>query len=611
MPATSYSMDGNPMLYYQTIHIGNTNATVGPVTCTKIVQPDGSIILKIKILLDESYYQSTQKTTVVYTFGSGARFELRTRKTNFGEYAIFLYGLDSTGYEYFQYLQYLSEAQMTVIRNLSFTPSIMVAPYYRDYISHPATEPDDTYKTRIGIWYYTNYIWGNNSMPPQTYGHYNLPTNGDNYEFPDMSVFVNRQIQGTDASWVNFDIQNVYDINPLLIFSNGGTWDETNVKVRNFTWMSNTGYSVDITDSVSNSNRFLFDIIKPSGSWVDPNDDDDPMNGGGNSDRDNAIGGHGTFDYTSDVIPPPNLPTLTATASGFVKIYNPTQAQLKDISNYCWSNDVIKNALQAIFGNPINGIISLHTIPSNIPNAEAGYFAIAGIASTDILVNLPTSQYVTVDCGNLEIKEFTGTFLDYSPHTKCTIYLPYLGYRDLSVDEIMGKTLSIKYIIDIVNGSFVCFIQANGSLITQYNGNCAMTVPMTSIDYTSFFTNTVSMASTIAGGYMAGNPTGHAINSMMSAGNVMASKPEISKSGNFGGSTGIIGYQRPYLIITTPAQNKPSQQKEIFGYPCNMSKKLGSLKGYTKVSDIKLEKIQCTDEEKREIMTLLKGGVFI
>lgn len=617
MPATSYNFEGAPMMYYQTTHIASAENVSATVTLTKLIQPEECLVLAIPILLDESYYTSSYQYTRAHTFNNGSYIEYASRKY-LGSYSIQGQWHDSIGNTRLlgALTRSFNSSEMTVLRALSYRPCFMIIPFYRDIISHPAESPDQTYKTNIGFWIQTNFIIKPQTSNPPIFGHYSQFTNmGDNFALPDMTGFRNRTITGTSASWNKFNLDNNLDINPLLIFSDGSTYNETTGQIRKYTLMDTTDISeTDITASHTQYTQYIFDLIHAGDPWVDPvdpNDDSDPMDEGGNSDSDEKIGGDGTFDFTSDTITPPNLPTLTATESGFVKIYNPTQSQLKEISNYCWSDSVIVNALQALFGSPINGIISIHTIPSNIPNAVMENFSIAGIATTSIMVNMPTSQYVTVDCGNVDIENFTGTFLDYSPHTKCSIYLPYLGYRDISVDEIMGKTLNVKYIIDIVNGSFVCFIQANGSLITQYNGNCAMTIPLTSVDYTSFFTNTVSMASTIAGGYASGNPTGSVLQGMMSAGQVMASKPDISKSGNFGGSTGIMGYQKPYLIITTPTQNKPSQQKEMYGYPCNMSKTLKSLKGYTKVSEIKLENIQGTDEEKREIMALLKGGVFL
>lgn len=615
MPATTYNFEGAPMMYFQTTHIApasNNNATV---TCTKIVQPDDCLVLKMPVPLEESLYTSSYQYTRAHTFQNGSYIEYATRKY-LGSYNCQMQWHDSIGNMRYDNVVNLSSTRMEYFRTLSWTPSFIIIPYYKDMITHPEESPDDTYITYIGMWVQTNFIWKETSSTSTIIGRYSQFTEmGDNYKLPDMTGFVGKTIQGTANSWNGFNLHDAPDVNPLLIFSDGSTWDTEISKIFKFTLMDYTDARyTEITANHNQYNQYIFDVIHAGDPWVDPvdpNDDSDPMDEGGNSDSDEKIGGDGTFDFTSDTITPPNLPTLTATESGFVKIYNPTQSQLKEISNYCWSDSVIVNALQALFGSPINGIISIHTIPSNIPNAVMENFSIAGIATTSIMVNMPTSQYVTVDCGNVDIENFTGTFLDYSPHTKCSIYLPYLGYRDISVDEIMGKTLNVKYIIDIVNGSFVCFIQANGSLITQYNGNCAMTIPLTSVDYTSFFTNTVSMASTIAGGYASGNPTGSVLQGMMSAGQVMASKPDISKSGNFGGSTGIMGYQKPYLIITTPTQNKPSQQKEMYGYPCNMSKTLKSLKGYTKVSEIKLENIQGTDEEKREIMALLKGGVFL
>ena len=617
MSAFSYKMDGKPILYYQ---VAGNNISSYYQKCTNVIQED-AILLQLEIPLDESKYQDVPQRTTLYTFASGAYLFAKSGLYS-GTHSCRLYCHNTMGYEYNILgcsISGYDDTQMNILRNVSTHPTFVIAPYYMDKKVYPIEDPDDTYNTYIGYWAGMDIIldgYGPN------YINYNLSG-----LFPDVTYFKGFY---TDLSYDNLDDFNVEDLtmNPYIPNSLGNQ-----SSYKKFSWQIFYERE-DITASHTQYNQLLFDMITPGGTFIDPSD---PLDDGGNSESDTSIGGNGTYDYTSDVITPPALPSLTATESGFVYVYNPTQSQLQQISNYCWSTDLVINALTTVFGSPIQGIISLHTIPSSIPNVVSTNFAIAGIVTTDIQVNVPSSQYVTVDCGTLDVTPFTGTFLDYSPHTKVQLYLPYLGYRDISADEIMGKTIAIKYVIDIVNGSFVCFIQANGILLYQFNGTCSMSIPMTSVDYSQYLTTAMNMAGSIATGYVAGGQAAKAIPSETSvgesaeaiarrqntkinvasgsiantAGSITSAKPNISRSGNFSGSAGIMAYQKPYFIFTTPKQSKPSKQKKLYGYPCNMAKKLGDLTGYTKVSNIKLESINCTVNEKSEIMSLLQGGVFI
>lgn len=77
------------------------------------------------------------------------------------------------------------------------------------------------------------------------------------------------------------------------------------------------------------------------------------------------------------------------------------------------------------------------------------------------------------------------------------------------------------------------------------------------------------------------------------------------------GNNGYLGAQRPYLIINIPNLNLPDNYGHYYGYPCNMTVNLGTLSGFTVVSDCHLDGFSCTKTELDEIEQLLKGGVIL
>ena len=87
-------------------------------------------------------------------------------------------------------------------------------------------------------------------------------------------------------------------------------------------------------------------------------------------------------------------------------------------------------------------------------------------------------------------------------------------------------------------------------------------------------------------------------------------KPSIEKSGSMGGTGGMLGVQKPYLIISRPRQALPSNQNTFSGYPSFITEKLGDLSGYTEIDSIHLENVPATEPELSEIESLLKGGVI-
>jgi hypothetical protein len=95
-----------------------------------------------------------------------------------------------------------------------------------------------------------------------------------------------------------------------------------------------------------------------------------------------------------------------------------------------------------------------------------------------------------------------------------------------------------------------------------------------------------------------------------SAANMFGSmKGKIQKSGGISANSGALGIMTPYFIVTRPVQSVPETWQVDKGYPSNISAQLGTLTGYTEVSEINLE-CSGTEAEKKEIIDLLKKGVL-
>ena len=57
--------------------------------------------------------------------------------------------------------------------------------------------------------------------------------------------------------------------------------------------------------------------------------------------------------------------------------------------------------------------------------------------------------------------------------------------------------------------------------------------------------------------------------------------------------------------------SQASGSNKLKGYPCNITKRLGDLSGFTMVDDIQLNNVPCTDAEREELESILKGGVIL
>lgn len=339
---------------------------------------------------------------------------------------------------------------------------------------------------------------------------------------------------------------------------------------------------------------------------------DDPQEFGGTS---STGGGEGSYNNIGDIIALPSKPAISAVDANFVTVYNPTLSQIKSLAQYMWGTGFNLETFKKIFSDPMDCIIGLHLIPCSVPNSGVQQVRVGNI-NCPVTMNLVSEQFVDVDCGSIKINEYWGSYLDYSPYTKISIYLPYIGTQSLEVDDVMNKTVSIRYRIDVITGACTCFIIVEGIVMYQFSGFCLATVPVSSQDYRNTVSSIISIgtaaigvgASIATGGLTAPMATG-AIRSAASG--VMNSKPTIAHGNNASGTGGFMSVQTPYVTITRARQCLPKSQNKFTGYPSYTTQKLSDLKGFTQVEEIHLGSLSCTEGEREEIELLLKGGVIL
>lgn len=341
----------------------------------------------------------------------------------------------------------------------------------------------------------------------------------------------------------------------------------------------------------------------------------DPYAPGGNS---TTGGAGGSFNDESDEIDVPAVPLLNLSLNHFISTYAPTVTQLNDLADFMWSDWLSQGpTLSKIFADPSDAIISLHMLPFTPATATAVTVTI-GSYSTGVSMDPLTLQFYTIDCGELAIEEYWGNYLDYNPYTKLTLFLPYVGEITLNPDEVMGQTIGIKYRVDALTGAFVCFVtRADKKILGEYQGNCALEVPISSANYAQLHSALLGLAGTAVAAGAAGITGG--VSSLLngapgvikSAAGVMDSKVRHSHGGSLGSAAGFMGSQKPYLIIERARQCLPERLNEFAGYPSQVTARLGDQTGFTSVSDVILDGIPLTDGELNELREILKGGIYV
>lgn len=324
----------------------------------------------------------------------------------------------------------------------------------------------------------------------------------------------------------------------------------------------------------------------------------------------------GTFDPYGDDIAFPDLPTVSGVSSGLIKIYKPTIRELQSFAQWLYASPLdqsIWTTLTKLYSSPFDYIVSLQLMPIDSQAVDVSTIKL-GPVDTNISANKLTSQYYSTAEYTKTIDEYYGSFIDYSPNTKIMLYLPFIGFHEISADDAMAGELSIKYNIDLMTGDCIAFIRVRSkytnSVMYQYKGNCAAQIPLTGRDFSQIVSAGLSAAANI-GFTVATGGGAKAANILGSVLTTATSKPTINRGGSIVGNASHLTGYTPYLLFMRPAASHPASYEKFKGRPSNITATLGTLTGYTVVdSIINSGYSKASKSEIDAIDRLLKGGVY-
>lgn len=361
--------------------------------------------------------------------------------------------------------------------------------------------------------------------------------------------------------------------------------------------------SVPTTIPVEVGNPDIPPVLIPTSPNPNPGND-----GQDKGDDDNTRPDEGT--PTPTPIPP--IVDIGGSASALYTVYNPSKNNLNALGAYLWTSDILEQLVRIFTNNPMDAIISLHSIycsPSlgGNSNIKLGYLD-AGSGTNCPTVN---SQFVSIDCGYVDIPEYFGDCRDYSPYTNVTIFLPFIGFRTVKTEDIVAGRVNIKYNIDVLTGSCVAIVSVRKKGVSHtlytFEGNCSMSLPLTGADHTRMI---AGLSSAVLGGV-----TGGVAGAVMGGVNAMASgsfQANIQRSGSFSGNAGAMSIKKPYIIVNRDYIYDAESYNELYGFPANISTRLGDCSGYNRVKSVHVDSISnATKEEKDEIESILRSGFIL
>lgn len=278
------------------------------------------------------------------------------------------------------------------------------------------------------------------------------------------------------------------------------------------------------------------------------------------------------------------------------------------------------------------------TAPSNFPDMQIsdmqfGFNGVSKVTFTAVGTSFKLGTVNRVyDMGSVSIPYRSGngqTFLDLEPYTDVYINLPYIGKTQLQANQVIGYTISVHYVIDLITGMCTCFVDNGYDTLYVGSGKIGVDITVAGNDvitqaermtsaYVGTVTHGISNALSLGGALssedVAGAASGYSnmisgiVSDCISTANAKRGVPQVVGGGSGFGST--YAAQSPCIIVHRPAVKIPAAYGHSIGYICNVHASIGSLQGYTLCDNPDLTGIAATDVELEMIKSILTTGFY-
>lgn len=313
---------------------------------------------------------------------------------------------------------------------------------------------------------------------------------------------------------------------------------------------------------------------------------------GANNDNDEEMENHNVDN---------SMELLTA---GLTSVYNVTPEKLNQLGRFIWTDEAMDN-IKLLNNSPIQNIVSCKCIPFSAGDTTTKNIALGNI-DTGVTGNKVNSNIGKILIGSVNVTPPFNNFLSYGSYTSVSIYLPYLGMRQLDTDKVMGKTLKVYYNVDCLSGNCVIELFSNNVKINEFSCNVSIDIALTSSNRAEIEKGYITSA--IGGGVSLA--TGNVVGALGSGLNASLQKYNYAQSGSCSGSAYTNISKNCYIIIEYPDLLDNKSYKHTKGKPCEKRKRIGNCKGFTTISNIDLQ-VKATETEINAIKDLLSSGVYL
>lgn len=171
---------------------------------------------------------------------------------------------------------------------------------------------------------------------------------------------------------------------------------------------------------------------------------------------------------------------IVETTGGFTNIYKADYTNLLKFSNEV----IVKITGSSSGGSGVQSydvtpyINNLIMLPFNVPTGDNSAIV---VGNETFSTQLPTvdNNYLTVDLGKIRVDEQYKNGFDYY-QVKTRLMLPYTSMLELDPKHVINQTVSIQYIVNVVNGDTTINLSDNDDLFYSTQVNLASEIPFIS-----------------------------------------------------------------------------------------------------------------------------------
>ena len=285
--------------------------------------------------------------------------------------------------------------------------------------------------------------------------------------------------------------------------------------------------------------------------------------------------------------------------------YKMSRERLSQLGAFLWSGNIF-DSFSLVNSNPIENIVSCKDIPFSIGSGTDSVITLGNV-NTGVNGEKVNTNFSEVTIGSITIPKKYNNFLDLAPYTKVTIYLPYIGFKEIDVTQIMGKTITVKYAVDVITGGCIAEIFCSNTRLYEFSGQMGVDIPITASNRAQIEAGYISNVVSGGADLLTGDVVGASESMLSSAFSKYHYSSTSAPSPSCVGSLN----RTCYVVIDRPTYDNLKVFNHTRGRMCNLSKKIGNLKGYTICdSHVDLSGIVATDEEKTELIKILSSGFF-